>query len=382
MKKLLYIISYTHHFCHRANNGIVSCFLVFIAVGFAACGGDENNASPNPSPVNSGSTIERGDSIYEDTNPIEVTPFLINSDTLQVPIVSTVFTLGNAPVTDGSDSTEPLRTLLLFRQLGIDCEWRYEGFFYMIWKILPEWYVNWAGVSEEEKQALQRIWLNNNTHQSFVELIDGNDDLIITARGISRDELKYAEEKGVALLSCPIAKDAFVFIVNANNPVKSLTIKQIQDIYMGKITNWIQVGGNDAPIKPYIRNANSGSQEKMETVVMKGLTMPDWAELKLWTMISPYETLANDENGICYTPYYYYKYIVRSDAVKTIAVDYVEPDKESIQEGTYPYITNVVASVRSDVDRASTAYQFFYQLSKGELDNIIEESGYIPISKQ
>ena len=70
MKKLLFIISYTHHFCHRANNGIIFCLLVLIAVGFAACGGDENNTSPNSSPVNSGSTIERGDSIYEDTDPI------------------------------------------------------------------------------------------------------------------------------------------------------------------------------------------------------------------------------------------------------------------------------------------------------------------------
>ena len=361
------------------NNNIISCFLVLIAVEFAACGGDENNANPNPSPVNPGSIIERVDSIYEDTDPIEVTPFLINSDTLQVPIVSTVFTLGNAPVTDGSDSTEPLRTLLLFRLLGLECNWMFESTYYLVWKIAPDWYPLWSNISEEECKAFQRFWLNKNTHQSFIELIDGNDELIITARGISRDEVKYAEEKGVSLMSSYIAKDAFVFIVNANNPVKNLTIKQIQDIYMGKITNWIQVGGKDAPIMPYVRNANSGSQEKMETVVMKGLTMPEWRELQLWTMISPYETLANDENGICYTPYYYYKYIVRSDAVKTIAVDYVEPDKESIKKGTYPYITNVVASVRSDVDRASTAYQFFYQLSKGELDNIIEESGYIAL---
>lgn len=356
-----------------------SCFLVLISIGFAACGGDENNADPNPSPVNPDPIIERGDSICEDTDPIEVTPFLINSDTLQVPIASTAFTLGNAPVTDGSDSTEPLRTLLLFRQLGLECNWMFESTYYLVWKIAPDWYPFWSNISEEERKAFQRFWLNNNTHQSFVELIDGNDELIITARGISRDEEKYAEEKGVSLMSSHIAKDAFVFIVNANNPVKNLTIKQIQDIYMGEITNWKQVGGKDAPIMPYVRNANSGSQEKMETVVMKGLTMPEWRELQLWTMISPYETLTNDENGICYTPYYYYKYIVRSDAVKTIAVDYVEPDRESIQEGTYPYITNVVASVRSDVDRASTAYQLFYQLSRGELDDIIEESGYIAI---
>lgn len=366
------------------NNSLFFFFLVLIAVGLSACGGDEEIVNPNPSPVNSDSIPERADSvpegdtpIHENTDSAETTPFLVNSEMLQVPITSTVFTLDNAPVTDGSDSTEPLRTLLLFRQLGLKCNWMFESTYYLVWKIAPDWYPFWSNISEEEQKAFKRFWLNNNTHQSFVELIDGNDELIITARGISRDELKYAEEKGVSLMSSHIAKDAFVFIINANNPVKNLTVKQIQDIYMGNITNWKQVGGNDAPIKPYIRNANSGSQEKMETTVMKGLKMPDWTELKLWTMISPYETLANDENGICYTPYYYYKYIVRSEAVKTIAVDNCEPDRESIQNGTYPYITNVVASVRNDVDKASTAYQLFYLLSKGELDNIIEESGYV-----
>ena len=181
---------------------------------------------------------------------------------------------------------------------------------------------------------LNKKLLNWNTHQSFVDCIDGKNDIIITARGISRDESVYAKEKGVELLSRPIAKDAFVFIVNAGNPVKNLTVEQVKKIYMGEITNWKEVGGNDAPIVPYVRNANSGSQEKMETVVMAGLTMPEWKELTLFTMISPYIQLDSDVNGICYTPYYYFSSIVRPEQIKMVSLDGIMPAKETIKNST------------------------------------------------
>ena len=296
---------------------------------------------------------------------------------LEKPTATTALTIENAPVTDGSDSTEPLRTLLMCRLLGIDCEWMEDNVYTLTWRIEP----NYRSLSEADRNLLYKKLLNWNTHQSFVGCIDGKNEIIITARGISRDELQYANEKGVELLSRPIAKDAFAFIVNANNPVKNLTVEQVKKIYMGEITNWKEVGGNDAPIVPYIRNANSGSQEKMETVVMAGLTMPDWKELTLYTMISPYIQLDSDPNGICFTPYYYYNSIVRPELVKVIALDGIMPSRETIKNGTYPYLTEVMASVRSDIDKSSTAYQLFYNLSTGRYDQIIDESGYVVFTK-
>ena len=190
---------------------------------------------------------------------------------LDEPTATTALSLSNAPITDGSDSTEPLRNLLMCRLLGIDCQWMQRLATDATWCVIPQYQT----LSNEDNKALQRILQNRNTHGSFVSLIDGENDIIITARGISRDEQKYAEEKGVALLSRPVAKDAFVFLVNPKNPVRNLSIEQIQKIYTGEIRNWREVGGNDATINPYVRNPNSGSQEKMETIVMDGLTMID-----------------------------------------------------------------------------------------------------------
>lgn len=296
---------------------------------------------------------------------------------LQKPEAETTLTFENLPVIDGSDSTEPLRSLLVAKELGVDLGWNKDPVD-MVWRFMAEednkeWYGIW-GLQSGGKQGSLKM---SGTHDSFLGLIRGESDLIITARSISRDEKKYADEEGVELLSCPIAKDAFVFIVNEANPVKNLTIEQVQKIYMGEIINWEEVGGDNAPITPYVRNANSGSQEKMETMVMKGLTMPDWSVLTLWAMLTPYTKLARDTFGICYTPYYYYKYMARNEKIVAISLNGVSPNRETIEDGLYPFVTEVFASVRSDIDKSSTAYQLFYQLSTGKKDDVIEESGYV-----
>lgn len=292
---------------------------------------------------------------------------------LDKPTATTQLTLENAPIMDGSDSTEPLRSLLMCRLLGIECQWLQNLATDGTWGVTPVW----TTLSQGEKDAIQKILLNRNTHGSFVSLIDGDNDIIITARGISRDEQTYAAEKDVSLLSYPVAKDAFVFLVNPKNPVRNLTIEQIQKIYTGEIRNWKEVGGNDATINPYIRNANSGSQEKMETIVMNGLKMIDWPEMVGYVMLSPYYQLEQDENGIAYTPFYYYDTIVNDDRTQVIGVNGVTPGKKAIENNSYPYVTEVMASVRADVDRSSTAYQLFYQLAAGQHNAIVKESGYI-----
>jgi phosphate transport system substrate-binding protein len=251
---------------------------------------------------------------------------------LQKPTATTQLTLENAPVMDGSDSTEPLRSLLMCRLLGIEYEWRQRLQTNATWGVIPLWHNN------ETKDAVQRILQNRNTHGSFVSLIDGDNDIIITARGISRDEQTYANEKGVSLLSYPVAKDAFVFLVNPKNPIRNLSNEQVIKIYTGEIRNWKEVGGNDAMINPYIRNPNSGSQEKMETIVMKDHQMIDWPEMVGYVMLSPYYQLEQDENGIAYTPFYYYDTIVNDDRTEVIGINGVTPDKSTIENNSYPKI--------------------------------------------
>jgi phosphate transport system substrate-binding protein len=282
-------------------------------------------------------------------------------------------TTENYPRVDGSTSTAPLQTLIACKLLNCRYEWQQQLHAYFTWEIRPNYDDVPYSFFEERIKTSQ-------THNSFINLIDEEADFILTHRTASDDETVYAAQAGVSLTETPVARDAFIFIVNDKNPVKSLTHKQIQDIYMGKITNWKEVGGNNMPIKPYVRNQNSGSQELMETVVMKGLQMPEWSEeAELASMILAFMRVRNEENAICFTVYYYKEQIVRdNEHVKTLSVNGIYPDRNTLSRRTYPYAVDVYAVIRSDKDRSSNAYKLYDLLQTKAGKSVIAQSGYIP----
>ncbi|MBW8382526.1 MAG: substrate-binding domain-containing protein, partial [Youngiibacter sp.] len=123
------------------------------------------------------------------------------------------------------------------------------------------------GLSAEEAKAFIK---HNTTHNAYVNLMDGKADIIFVTEP-SAEVLTMAKDKGIELEVVPVVKEAFVFLLNVDNPVDVLTQKQIQDIYQGKIVNWKDVGGPDREIIAYQRPDNSGSQTLMLSQVMKGL---------------------------------------------------------------------------------------------------------------
>ena len=281
-------------------------------------------------------------------------------------------TMDNYPKVDCSTSTQILQSLIACKLLGMSYNWQedliFGGQYY-----LSIQYENLPG---------SREFFNNlrvsTTHGAFMNLINGEVDLIVTSRSISRDEKAYADEQGITLDETPIALDGFIFITNKDNPVNSLTKEQIQGIYMGEITNWKEVGGKDLAITPYIREPNSGSQEKMETIVMKGLEMPKWDFTPLIGMGGPFGTLRSDESGICYSLYYYNRFFVEPDLVNQLAIDGIPPTQQEIRDRSYPYTTEVYTAIRSDMDKNSMAYKLYQLLCSDKAKKIIEESGYVP----
>ena len=278
----------------------------------------------------------------------------------------------NYPRVDGSTSTYPLNAIIACKLLGVDYEWVQSlggtwGIYHNLHDIFGNLYV-WDVIKSSQ------------THQSFINLIDKEADLILTARKLSPDEKAYANAAGVSLIETPVALDAFIFIVNPNNPIKSLSVKQIQDIYTGKITNWKEVGGNDAPINPYMRNANSGSQELMESLVMKDLDFREFPEAPdiIHSMEGVIDVIGADMNSICYTVYYYKHQILRETLTKTIAVEGIFPDAESISNNSYPLAAEVYTVIRSDLDKSSMAYKLYEWLQSKSGQDVIAESGYIP----
>lgn len=190
---------------------------------------------------------------------------------------------------------------------------------------------------------------HNKTHNAYENLIKGKADLILVTYP-SVQELKMAKDAGIELEIIPVVNEAFVFYTNEKNPVKNLTLEQIQKIYTGEITNWSKVGGNDAKITAYQRQTNSGSQSGMLKLVMRNLKMMEAPEehivgdmSSIIGLVSDYE---NGPNSIGYSYYYYattmYDIIDKevADRIQLLGVDGVEPNNTTIKNGTYPIRTN------------------------------------------
>lgn len=283
-------------------------------------------------------------------------------------------TADNFPIMDSSTSTNPLMNLLAYKLMGIPYCWKKSPFNQIEKHIV---YDSGKIADVKELDKIQAKLKNSTTHGSYINLIDDKVELIIASRGISRDEKQYADEAGVEIIERPVGRDGLIFIKNKENPVQSLTDEQIKAIYTGKIERWNEVGGPDAAISPYMRDRNSGSQEKMETLVMEGLPMIDWPEMVGGGMTSPFYSLGADVNGIAYTPYYYCTTMVDDSNIKIFSVNGIAPDKKTIANGEYPYVSEICAAVRADVDKSSMAWKIFDFLTSDKANSIIEESGYV-----
>lgn len=300
-------------------------------------------------------------------------------------------TLDNFPFMDCSTSTSPLRDMVMYTLLDIPYDWGMDvvsGSLYHVWFQLPK---GMKQGSDEHKAFADKmnheLLRSSGSHGAFVNLIDGVSGVIIDSRDISRNEQVYASEKGVKIETKPIAWDALVFIVHPDNPVCSLTQDEVRKIYTGEITNWKELGGKDHEIHPYTRDTDSGSQEKMETLVMDGLAMKEWPEMVLNTMLSPYVSVAGDEWGIAYTPYYFCERMVKDlHNVKVLAIDGVSPTPEAVlkgaageKDGTYPFFSNIYAAVRADEPAGSHSRKIYRWLSTPKGKKVIDESGYIAL---
>ncbi|MDR1222078.1 MAG: substrate-binding domain-containing protein [Tannerella sp.] len=278
----------------------------------------------------------------------------------------------NYPRVDGSTSCRHLHEIIACKLLNVSYTWQMP--LVDEWTIRPDYEHIPAGYWNFFWQWIK----TSQTHGAFMNLIDGNADIILTHRTISPDEKAHADARGIKLIETPIARDAFVFVVNPENPVTSLTVAQVQDIYTSKTTNWKQVGGRDASIKVFTRPRNSGSEEVMRELVMKGLEMGDFPESQIGSMALVFSEVIDDRNAICYTFLNYKELIVRKpdSNVPKIAINGVFPGEETVLDETYPFIAEVHVAIRSNLDRNTMAYKLYEWLQSPAAHAAITESGY------
>ena len=234
------------------------------------------------------------------------------------------------------------------------------------------------GISYNEAKELV---YHTKTHESFERLLSDKVDLIFSVP-ISEEQQKMADEAGVTLNAVPVAKEGFVFVVNADNPVDTLTTQQIKDIYSGKITNWAEVGGKDMPILAYQRNTDSGSQNYMTQFMGDtALKAPEskYVAMGMGGLMDAIATYDNSEGAIGYSVYSYAAQMyANANKVKFIAVDGVEPTKATMADDSYSLSSCTYIIYPDTADEKTMNFVNWAVSDEGQ--NAVLKSGYLPVN--
>ncbi len=229
------------------------------------------------------------------------------------------------------------------------------------------------------EEARQHV-LCSTTDGAYTNLINGDADMIFCS--LPSDEQKAkAKAAGVEFECTPYLNGGFVFFVNKNNPVESLTVQQLHDIYAGKITNWKEVGGNDEEIIAYQRSEGSGSQTGMyRFIISKDEIMQAPSEKMIDDMAGIIDAVAsydNSEGAIGYSYYYYVANMHYTDQIKLIAIDGVMPGDDTIADGSYPLLNQSQVIIRADEPKDSVVRKIIAWIVSEEGQKLGEENGYV-----
>ncbi len=290
------------------------------------------------------------------------------------PIDISQITAQNYPRVDGSTSAHPLQVMLACQILHVPCVWNEGDMFDPTWRMIPDPAFTGSAELVEKIFGIQ----HNGTHDAYMNLIRGDADIILVARAPSQDELEAAQHRDVDLEVTPVALDAFVFLVNTENPVEDLTLESIRATYKGDITQWSELGGAAGEIHTYQRNRNSGSQELMEKLVMRGTRMIDSPDMILISMVGPINAISDDPLGIGYSVFFYASFMYSHERIKLIGIDGVPPTSTTIADRSYSLTTEVYAVIRSNAPQQSMERLLLDWLLTAAGKEAIGASGYVP----
>ena len=193
---------------------------------------------------------------------------------------------------------------------------------------------------------------------------EGRCDIGLASRSLKDDE------KSSGLTETVLAYDGIAVVVSPENPVSDLTIEQIADIYTGKITNWSEVGGNDAEIVLIGREAGSGTRDGFESIT--GTTDACQYRQELTSTGDVITTVAQNPNAIGYASLASVK-----DTVKALAVEGVTPSEETVKDGSYLVQRPFVLVTKEGVELSAAAQDFFNYITSAEANEIIAGAGVV-----
>ncbi|MGM9545712.1 MAG: phosphate ABC transporter substrate-binding protein [Vescimonas sp.] len=187
--------------------------------------------------------------------------------------------------------------------------------------------------------------------------------------GLSSRALKE-EEKAGGLKETVLAYDGIAIIVNPENPVNDLTLDQIAKLYIGEITNWKDVGGNDAEVVLVGREAASGTRDGFESIT--GTKDKCQYRQELTSTGDVITAVSQNPDAIGYASLASIK-----DSVKALNVDGVTPSEATVKDGSYKVQRPFVLVTVEGKELTPVAQKFFDYITSPDAAAIIAKAGAV-----
>jgi phosphate transport system substrate-binding protein len=241
----------------------------------------------------------------------------------------------------------------------------------------------WAEAYAKVRPEVHIAVTGGGSGTGIAALINKTVDLANASRRIMDEERAEAQKNGIEPVEHVVAGDAIAVVAHPSNPVNGLTIRQLSDIFSGKVSNWSQVGGENRPIVIVSRESNSGTHVYfLEQVVRQGKT-GDHTLFSPDTLLMPSSEgisaeVRQNPNAIGYDGLGY----VTPDQ-KVIAVSpaegqpFVLPSVENVKNGTYPIARSLYMYSAGQPTGALKDYLEWIGGPQGQA--VVTQLGFVPL---
>ena len=242
----------------------------------------------------------------------------------------------------------------------------------------------WAEKYQDEHPNVRISVTGGGSGTGIASLINGTVDIANASRQIKQEEIDQAKSNGIDPVEHIIARDAIAVIVNPENPVSQLTLKQISDIYSGKISNWKEVGGDDRPIVKLSRETNSGTHVYFLETVLRLSSKEDKTLFSMDTLLLPSSEgiiaeVRQNPNAIGYDGLGYVP-----DDLKMISIAeeeggaYVLPSIPTVNDKTYPIARDLYMYTNGQPEGLLKEYLDWIMSDAAQ--QIVAELGFVPVN--
>ena len=224
-----------------------------------------------------------------------------------------------------------------------------------------------GALSESYMAANKDVTVNYNPTGSgagITAVQEGTCDIGLSSRALKD------EEKAAGLQETVLAYDGIAIIVHPDNPVSDLSIEQIAHLYTGEITNWKDVGGNDAQVVLIGREAASGTRDGFESIT--GTKDKCQYRQELTSTGDVITAVSQNPDAIGYASLASIK-----DSVKALDVDGVTPSEASVKDGSYKVQRPFVLVTVEGKALSQAAQSFFDYVTSADAADIIAKAGAV-----